>query len=142
DALRRTVVMPVVAGLILCAPAAVAAQGRAPDGGFQPVGERYHVEVSGGLWNSEPFGRIASDSFDEIGSTIDFTTDLGFQATRLKEFRIVLRPTRRIRLRLQHTPIRYAAETSFTRNITFGGTPFPVSVPIVSDFTWKVWRGG
>jgi hypothetical protein len=139
---RQAAATTILLGLALHVPALAGAQSGVSDGGFRPVGERYHVEVAGSLWNPAPFGQIASDSFDDIGSAIDFTTDLGYEATRLKEFRLVLRPAPRIRLRLQHTPVRYAAETSFTRTITFGGTPFPVSVPIVSDLTWKVWRGG
>ena len=130
------------AGAVLFSPASASGQFRAPDGSFQPVGERYHVEVSGSLWTPAPTGQIASDSFDAIGNAIDFTADLGYEKTRLRDFRIVLRPARRVRLRLQHTPVHYAAETSFNRDITFGGTPFPVSVPIVSDFAWTVWRAG
>jgi hypothetical protein len=133
-------ILPVVAALVV--PAVANAQMRAEENAFQPVGERYHVEVAGTFWNPTPTGRIASDSFDVIGNAIDFKTDLGYEASRLREFRLVLRPSRRVRLRLQHTPVRYAAETSFTRDITFGGTPFPVSVPIVSELNWTVWRGG
>ncbi len=124
------------------APAEAHAQFRAPDGGFEAVGERYHVEVAGTFWTPALSGRIASDSLDVIGNAIDFADDLGYDRSHLREFRGVLRPTRRVRLRIQYTPVRYAAETSFDREITFGGTPFPVSVPIVSDFTWTVLRGG
>jgi hypothetical protein len=127
---------------VLLAPSLAWAQFRPSDGVFHPVGERYHVEVAGTLWNPAVVGQIASDSFDAIGDAIDFSGDLGYEKTRLKELRIVLRPTTRVRLRLQHTPIRYDAETTFNRNIVFGGTPFPVSVPIVSALAWTVWRAG
>ena len=123
-------------------PSAASGQFRAPDGGFRAVGERYHVEVAGTFWNPAPSGRIISDSFDAIGDAIDFSSDLGYEKRRLKDFRVVLRPSQRIRLRLQHTPVRYSAETTFDRELVFKGTPFPVSVPIVSDFSWNVWRGG
>jgi len=124
------------------APAAATAQVRIPDAGFQPVGERYHVEVAGTFWNPVLSGQITSDSFEAIGDVIDFARDLGYDRSSLRDFRLVLRPTRRIRLRLQHTPVRYDAETTFDRDIVVKGTSFPVSVPIVSNFGWTVWRGG
>ena len=127
-------------GILL--PSTASGQLRAPDGGFRAVGERYHVEVAASFWNPTPSGRIMSDGFDVIGDAIDFSSDLGFETTRLRDFRLVLRPSRRIRLRLQHTPVRYAAESTFDRELVFKGTPFPVSVPIVSDLSWNVWRGG
>lgn len=126
----------------LSIPAPASAQLRVPDSGFRAVGERYHIEVAGTFWNPALFGRITSDSFDRIGDAIDLGDDLGYEPTRLSDFRIVLRPSERVRVRLQHTPVRYSAETTFDREIVFGGTPFPVSVPIISDFGWTVWRGG
>jgi hypothetical protein len=130
--------------LAVSMPAPAAAQFRVPvpDSGFRPVGERYHVEVAGTFWNPALFGRITSDSFDRIGDAIDLGDDLGYERTRLRDFRLVLRPTERVRLRLQRTPARYSAETTFDREIVFGGTSFPVSVPIISDFSWTVLRGG
>ena len=123
-------------------PSSAHAQLRAPDGTFGAVGERYHVEAAGTLWNPTLFGRISSDGLQRIGDAIDFADDLGYQKTRMSDVRIVLRPSPKIRLRLQYTPVRYAAETTFDREIAFKGQPFPVSVPIVSDFAWTVWRGG
>jgi hypothetical protein len=128
--------------LALIAPTAAHGQFRTPDGGFQPVGERYHVEVAGTFWNPVLSGRLAGDSFDVVGDAIDLARDLGYDRSRLKDFRVVVRPTPRVRLRMQHTPVRYAAQTTFDRQIVVKGTSFPVSVPIVSDFGWTVWRGG
>lgn len=126
----------------LLVPSAAAGQFRVPDGGFRPIGERYHVEVAGTFWNPALTGGITSDSFESIGDVIDFGSDLGYDRSRLKDFRLVLRPSQRIRLRLQHTPVRFASETVFNREIVVKGTSFPVSVPIVSDFGWTVWRVG
>jgi len=134
------VIIAVLSGAL--APAAAHAQTRVPDAGFQPVGERYHVEIAGTFWNPALSGRIVSDSLEAIGDSIDFGRDLGYDKSQLRDVRLVLRPTPRIRLRLQHTPVRYAAETTFDRDIVVKGTAFPVSVPIVSEFGWTVWRAG
>ena len=106
------------------------------------IGEGYHIEVSGNLWNPALFGIISSEQFGLIGSDIDFTNDLGYERTRFKDLRIVLRPGKKYRFRAQYTPIVYTAETTLKRNIVFNGIGFPVSVPVESEFDWKVWRLG
>ena len=106
------------------------------------IGEGYHVEVSGNLWNPTLFGVISSEQFGLTGSDIDFTNDLGYQRTRFKDLRIVLRPAKKHRFRAQYTPIVYTAETTLKRNIDFNGVRFPLSVPVESEFGWKVWRLG
>src|SRR5207245_2878360 len=65
-----------------------------------------------------------------------------FQQTRFDDVRIVARPGRKHRFRLQYTPVVYTASTNLTRTITFNGISFPASIPITSEFDWKVWRFG
>jgi hypothetical protein len=130
----------VLAGALLPVPAH--AQYGAPDLSDEAIGERYHVEFSGTLWNPNPFGVISSEQFGQVGSQIDFLTDLGYVRTRFKDMRIVLRPSRKSKFRIQYTPMVYEAETTFRRNIVFNGQSFPVAVPIESSLSWKVWRLG
>jgi len=85
---------------------------------------------------------VSSEQFKIVGNDIDLVNDLGFQQTRFKDLRIVLRPARKHRLRLQYTPISYTANTSFTKTIKFNGINFPASIPIDTAFDWKVWRFG
>src|SRR5690606_9193106 len=106
------------------------------------IGEKYWVEVAGSLWNPELLGQISSEQFGLIGTKIDFTDDLGSAATRFRDLRIVLRPTRKAKFRIQYTPIRYEADTSFARTIVFNGVAYPIGVPVESSFDWKVWRFG
>ncbi len=106
------------------------------------LGEQYHVEVGTTWWNPSVFGVISSQALQVIGSQIDFGSDLGYKQTRFREMRFVIRPGKKHRLRAQYTPIEYTASTMLTRDITFQGTVFPVSVPIESSFTWSVWRIG
>lgn len=136
----------VIAGLLALLgllPSTAAAQYRPPDLGGTPVlGEKYHVEVAGSIWNPALFGVISSEQFGIPGSQIDFIDDLGYKKTRFRDFRIVLRPGRKSRFRIQNTPITYTAETNLNRTLVFNGITFPVSVPIQSTFGWKVWRLG
>ncbi len=128
--------------IALALPATAQAQYRAPSLDSSAIGENYHVEVSGNFWSPDLFGEISSEGFGIIGSNIDFVGDLGYTKTRFKDLRIVLRPTKKAKFRIQYTPIEYEADSSFGREIIFNGIRFPVSVPVESRFGWKVWRFG
>ena len=131
----------VAAGLLV--PAAASAQFAAPETRRPPVlGEQYHVEVSGNFWNPSMFGVISSEQFGQPGSDIDFDVDFGFERTRFKDLRFVIRPATKHRIRVQYTPVTYEAVSNFTRNITFNGINFPLSLPVQSSFSWRVWRFG
>jgi hypothetical protein len=133
--------------MVACALAAVAAprlasaQYNAPPLSRLAIGENYHVEIAGTLWNPTLVGTVSSEEFGLKGTPLDFTTDLDFQQTRFKDFRIVLRPARKHRLRAQYTPVAYSADTVLERTVTFRGITFD-AVPISSSFEWKVWRFG
>jgi hypothetical protein len=137
-----------VAGAIamLCLAAAVPAEAqfgvRQERETNAPFGERYHVEVGGTIWNPSLFGVVSSEQFGIIGSNLDFAADLGYEQTRFRDLRIVLRPGKKHRFRAQYTPVVYTADTSLRRNIVFNGISFPVTVPLTSTFGWKVWRLG
>jgi hypothetical protein len=132
----------VLAAAVALTPAVAVAQYAAPDSNSRAIGEKYHVEVSGSFWNPNLFGQISSEQFGIIGSSIDFETDLDFVKTRFKDLRIVLRPSKKARFRIQYTPVVYQAATNLERTIVFNGLNFPISVPIESEFGWKVWRFG
>jgi hypothetical protein len=106
------------------------------------IGERYHVEVSGNLWNPALLGIVSSEQFGILGTDIDFVGDLGYEQSRFRDLRIVLRPGRKHRFRLQYTPVRYEAETVLARTIVFNGVKFDANLPVNSQFDWKVWRLG
>ena len=128
--------------LALLLPSMAQAQYGAPEIDARAVGEKYHVEVSGALWNPDVFGVISSEQFGQLGTKIDFTQDLSYKKTRFKDLKIVLRPSRKSKFRIQHTPIRYDAETILKREIKFNGQKFPLALPINSEFNWNVWRIG
>lgn len=128
------------AALLLPAPAR--AQYDVPSLTEGAIGENYRVEVAGSLWDPDLFGQISSEQFGLMGTTIDFSKDLGYEGARFRDFRLVLRATKKAKFRLQYTPITYEAEKNFTRDIVFNGVRYPIGVPIESSFSWKVWRFG
>jgi hypothetical protein len=131
-----------LAAVMLVTPAVAAAQYGAPELGTSVAGEQYHVEFAGTIWNPDLQGVISSQRLGIIGSDVDFIDDLGFKRTRFKDMRIVLRPGRKSRFRIQYTPVTYTAETNLRRDIIFNGQKFPLNLPLQSQFDWKVWRFG
>ena len=129
-----------LAALIL--PAAAQAQGNDRPPSTRAIGEEYHFELSGGFWRPTVSGIISSEQFGIVGSNVDFVTDLGFKTTRFGDGRLVLRPGKKHRFRIQYTPISYSGESTLSREIVFNGIKYPVSMPVQSTFDWKVWRFG
>ena len=132
--------MALCIGLSLPSPAQ--AQYGVPGLSTDAIGEDYHIEVSGSLWNADPTGIVSSEQFEQVGTQIDFITDLAYTTTRFREFKVVLRPSKKSKFRVQYTPLQYEAETRFQREVIFNGIKFPVAVPVESTFGWKVWRLG
>jgi hypothetical protein len=128
--------------MVFAGPAIAAAQYNAPSLTSDAIGEAYHIELAGTLWNPAMTGTVSSDQFGQIGTDLDFVSDLGFEQTRFKDLRIVFRPARKHRLRLQYTPVSYLGQHELQRTITFNGISFPASIPVTSALDWKVWRFG
>jgi hypothetical protein len=128
--------------LVAAVPTAAAAQYVAPSLEYQSLGEKYHFEFSGTMWNPAPSGLISSAQFGIAGSNIDFNKDLGFAAARFKDMRIVLRPSTKQKFRIQYTPLSYFSATTLDRSVVFNGINFNVTLPIQATFDWKVWRFG
>lgn len=106
------------------------------------VGETYHIEVSGDLWNPSPAVTVSSESLGIIGDTIDGVNDLGFTKTRFKELKVVLRPAKKHKLRFDYIPIDYSAGTTLNRTIVFNGQKYNASLPVNSELNWKAYHFG
>lgn len=132
-----------VAALVVCTtPSTALAQGADGVPSLRAIGETYHIELAGSLWRPTVGGTIASEQFGIAGSEIDFVKDLGFKTVRFNDGRLILRPGKKHRFRIQYTPISYSAESQLSREIVFNGIKYPINVPVQSHFDWKVWRGG
>jgi hypothetical protein len=131
-----------VALLVFGVPRLAAAQYNAPPLDNRAIGEQYHAEFGVTFWNPTPSGTVSSEQFGLLGSNLDFEKDLGYQQTRFNELRIVLRPAIKHKFRAEYMPVAYTAHSVLNRTITFNGISFPASLPIASEFDWKVWRLG
>lgn len=128
--------------IVLSMPAGAWAQYGAPELNPGVPAEQYHFEVAGTIWNPNLSGVISSQRLGIIGSNVDFVDDLGFERTSFADLRIVLRPSKKSRFRIQYTPVEYTAETNLKRDLVFNGQTFPLALPVQSEFDWKVWRFG
>ena len=102
------------------------------------TGEVYKVEFAYGWWRPEPTISIASEGLGIPPTLIDFETDLGIEKTRVREFRVVLRPARKHKLKLDYLPINYQVEGHvLSRTIVFNGQSYVVGLPVNldADFT-------
>ena len=131
-----------IAALSAAAPPQAEAQYSVPRTSERSVGETYWVEAMGGFWNPTPQGLIESSEFGIPGTEIDFVDDLGFQKKRITDFRFVIRPGRKHKLRVQYVPVSYSSETIFERSVVFNGQRYDVGLPVSTRFDWKVWRFG
>jgi hypothetical protein len=144
---RRFSPAAIVAGITVtllaaATPAMAQVQTRPGEKASTVYGEKYNFEVATTFWTPSVRGFIQSDGLEAIGSTISFEDDLGFESTRFTDLRFVVRPAKKHRIRIQYTPIEYRATSTFNRDVTFGDTVYPVSIPIESTFGWHVWRVG
>ncbi len=135
----RRLVLTAVALLTTASPAA--AQLLPPPSSFA-VGEDYHVELFGGMWNPSPDMTISSDAFGIAGTEIDFVRDLGFETQRFGELRLRLRAARKHRFRLDFIPIKFDGQATVERRIVFRGIAYNIGVPVTSSLGWNAWRIG
>lgn len=140
---RRPFSLSVLAFVLLSMASPAFGQGNPPVVATRPgVGESYWIEFSATWWKPGIDGLVSSDRLGLVGSQIDLVTDLAFKNSRHSDIRVVLRPARKHRFRLQYTPLEFSGESVLTRDITFAGQVYPVSVPVQSFLSWKVLRVG
>ena len=142
DLLRNVTigVYTALAGLVL--PTAAHAQFTATPFSDPATGERYHIEASGAFWNPPPDIVIASESLGVAGTQINAVTDLGIQQQRIKEFRVVLRPGKKHKFRLNYIPMGYQASSTLRRDIVFNGIKYSVNLPVTTELSWNTWHLG
>lgn len=141
--IRLPRVFAVMAGVLtlLCAAPALAQYGR-PMVSDPAIGEKYVVEAVLNLWNPSLDAIISSESLGIVGTAIDVADDLGYEDKTVREFRFVLRPGRKHKLRAAYTPVSLDSDVLLRRDIVFNGIRFNVGLPIQTEFKWNTWRFG
>jgi hypothetical protein len=132
-------------GCLLCATTAPAvaqyrplpSSGQSDD---RAIGEKYHIELAGMLWNPTSDFMFQSEQFGLAGTEIDLDEDLGLSQKKVYEVRLVLRPFKKHKIRVDFVPLHYTGDTVITREIVFNGIKYPVSSRVQTDFTWNAYR--
>ena len=137
---RAFVVCTLLATLAIARPADAQFSVRRPPN--PATGESYHVEIMGGWWNATPEMVLSSDEFGIVGTDIDFVSDLGILQKRLRDLRLVLRPARKHKFRIQYVPIQYQADTVLERSVVWRGQRHPPGTPVTTSVVWRAWRFG
>ena len=106
------------------------------------VGEKYVIEFSYTYWAPTLQGSVSSDGLGLIGSSVDLTSDLSLERARFDDFRFVIRPAKKHRIKFQYTPIAFEGSGVLARDITFSGIVYPIALPVESTLNWKVFRVG
>lgn len=103
-------------------------------------GEKYHIEISGNLWDPAPDFVFSSEGLGIIGTEIDLDADLALEQKQMWEARLVLRPGKKHKLRAHYLPMQYNGDTILKKDIIFNGIRYPLAVAVKTDFKWTAWR--
>jgi hypothetical protein len=128
--------------LWLAATAPASAQYGRPTMNDPAVGETYHVETTYGFWKPDLEASISSEQLGIPGTEIDVKKDLGYTDSAIRQFRLVLRPGRKHKFRVEYIPIKFEGDTILNRDIIFNGIEFNGGLPVQSQFEWDTWRLG
>jgi hypothetical protein len=106
-------------------------------------GEDFHLELGAMFWPPSPHLRIQTGALAQIGeSEVDLVQEFGIESRRFTEWRVTLKPGRKHKIRFSYVPMEYNAEAVLQRQLTFGGSTFPVSVPATAHLKWDLYRFG
>ena len=106
------------------------------------VGEKYNIEVSYNFWKPTPVAIVNSEALGILGTDVDLVEDLGIEKHYLKDLRIVLRPAKKHRFRINYLPITYEAESQVKREFVFNGLRYRVGLPVATTAKFTAWRFG
>jgi hypothetical protein len=128
-----------VACVMFLVPSLAQAQYGATPFSDPATGERYHLEAAGEFWNPPLNLQVASEALGRAGDVIDATGDLGLVQKRLMELRIVARPARKHKFRVQYLPMKYNGQSTLHREFIFNNQRFGVNLPLTTAFEWTTW---
>lgn len=135
--IRSLVVAALISYAFLLVPGTAQAQFSATPFSDPATGERYHIEASIGLWNPGPLLTVASESLGIAGDKIDAVNTLGIKRQRLSELRLVLRPARKHKFRLNYLPMTYLASARIPVSFVFNGLRYGVNLPVSTNLQWN-----
>jgi hypothetical protein len=105
--------------------------------------ENFHVELGLMFWQPTPGIEIQTGGLSAAGfPAVDFVKEFDLADERFLEFRSVIKTGRKHKFRVSHVTFDYNETAPVTRDISFGGVTFPVTLPVTADLNWDLWRFG
>lgn len=104
-------------------------------------GEDYHIELGVMSWTPTPELLISTDS-GVVDGDIDYVQEFGIEDKKFPEFRLVLKPGRKHKLRASYVPIRYTEDAVIQRDLVLNGRRFTANLPVNAVLKWDLWRFG
>ncbi len=90
----------------------------------------------------QPTPELSLTTGDERVGTVDFVGEFGIDEERFREFRAVIKPGRKHKIRFSYMTFRYDQDAVLERTITFQNLTFPVSADANADINWDLYRFG
>jgi hypothetical protein len=92
-------------------------------------------------------GEIVLNSFkptpELFVENVDFVTPLGVDTERFTEFRLMVRPGRKHKLRFSYVPMEYSEQGQPVQaTVVFRNQTYTVNVPVDYQFKWELYRFG
>jgi len=101
--------------------------------------ETFHLEAAAMFWKPTPEVVVSSGA---LSTPIDFVNQFSIENKRFTEFRLVLKPGRKHKLRFSTVPIKYSGSAVLNQRITFRGQTYNVGVQTSSELKWTLMRFG
>ena len=102
--------------------------------------EDFKVEL--GLMWWQPTPELSLTTGDDRVGTVDFVREFAIGEESFREFRAVLKPARKHKVRFSYVTFRYDQDAVLERTITFQNLTFPVSADANADINWDLYRVG
>jgi hypothetical protein len=127
----------VVAALLLVSAHAEAQFTPSPE--MMPA-EDFNVELAVMFWQPTPDLRLTTG--DAVVGTVDFVREFVIGKERFNEFRAVLKPARKHKIRFNYVTFKYDQDAVLQRTLTFQNRTFPVSADANANVNWDLYRIG
>ena len=102
--------------------------------------ENFHLEAAVMFWKpSSPEIVITSGS---LATPIDFVNQFAIEDKSFRDFRLVLKPGRKHKVRFSTMQIKYDGAATVTQRISFQGRTYSVGVPTTAELKWTLMRLG
>jgi len=101
--------------------------------------EDFHLEAGLMFWKPAPDVILTSGT---LGTPVDFVNTFAVEKKRLRDYRIVLKPARKHKIRFSSTPIDYDGTATLAQTIRFRGQTYSIGIPTTAELKWTLMRIG